>query len=248
MNKSDVSKGKDKEDDAPKGPTLKDIIAANPGLSVTEALQRLHALNMMGNTSLSAVQGGMNLGNTLGALMMSNINPQASKLAREIYVGNLPPGISMPQLNEFLNAAMKQLLGPSSSPQGSVVASWISTDARYAFVEMRTVEEATAALNKLNGLMIGMHQLKVGRPKTTGPGGGGMMPGGGMGMPAIPLGVGTILGDASLSSSMNFTPSVSAILGTAPPPPACHVIMVSNLPDSISPDQVKELISPFGKV
>jgi RNA recognition motif-containing protein len=205
---------------------------------VTEALQRLHALNVMGTSNLGALSGGLNFGNTLGALML---NPAASKLAREIYVGNLPPGITIPQLNEFLNAAMKQLLGSACSPQGSVIASWISTDARYAFVEMRTIEEANAALNKLNGLMIGANQLRIGRPKTTGPGGGGVV-----GAPAIPLGVGSILGDPMMSAQ--FPTAISSLVAPSIQQPSSDVIMISNLPAAIDAMQVKELISPFGMV
>ena len=61
-----------------------------------------------------------------------------TKMARELYIGNLPGGVSIQQLTDFLNAAMKQL-GVCSSPQGTVVGCWISTDGHYAFVEFRTV-------------------------------------------------------------------------------------------------------------
>ncbi len=65
---------------------------------------------------------------------------------------------------DFINAIMKQL-GLSTSPVGCVVTAWISTDGHYAFVEFRTVEETLSALQYLNGLQVGAHTLKVGRPK-----------------------------------------------------------------------------------
>ena len=123
---------------------------------------------------------------------------------RELYVGNLPPGVTIPQITEFLNAAMVQL-GIAANPQGSVVSAWVSGDGHYAFVEFRSVEECNAALTYLNGLQVGAHQLRVGRPKSFGsmqqqP----MVGGGGIGsMPSTMLsGAGLGLGLGGLGGGM----------------------------------------------
>jgi splicing factor U2AF subunit len=163
------------------------------------------------------------------------------------YVGNLPPGITVPQLAEFLNSAMKQL--GLAKDLSSVVTAWVSPDGHYAFVELRSVEEATAALNYLNGVQVGVYSLKIGRPKgynggsssvlvpmqasvttpTTGP----------LGLTGLANG---ITSNPLLStSSLAFNSSISS-------EPLSNVIMVSNLPALISEEQIRELFTPFGEV
>lgn len=174
------------------------------------------------------------------------------------YVGNLPPGIAVPQLSEFFNAAMKQY-GLSKDNSNSVVTSWISPDGHYAFVEMRSIDEATAALANLNGIQIGAYSLKIGRPKgyTANPPPAGLssanpvtavgqqiFPGNSI-MPTI-----GVPGTISSSSSSMALPVIS-LTSPAPPTlsePLSNVIMVSNLPSLIGEQQIKELFTPFGEV
>ena len=105
-----------------------------------------------------------------------------TKPHREVYIGNLPPGVTVSQLADFLNAALKQLgVGEGSS----VVSCRVSGDGHYGFAEVRTVDECNAALAYLNGVQIGINFIKVGRPKGyQGPAGvpvvAGMMPPGGL--------------------------------------------------------------------
>lgn len=197
--------------------------------------------------------------NALGSLGVLGDGGAATKPHRELYVGNLPPGITVPQLAEFINTAFKQL-GLSKDPTvNTVVTAWVSPDGHYAFVEMRTVEEATAALTYLNGIQVGVFSLKIGRPKGYGVGGGAM--GSALAVPmqgtlpmAMPMSMGAnpllsaatgMLGSvpglgmsnpllAGLSSSMGGNDALS------------HVIMVTNLPSLISETQIKELFTPFG--
>lgn len=153
--------------------TLAEIIAANPGISVIDAVQRLQIINATLNASTgmalpstsAAAASVMSLGNLPAAL--AGVGGAATKPQRELYVGNLPPGVTVPQLTDFLNAAMKQL-GLATS-QSTVISAWVSGDGHYAFTEFRTVEETNAALTYLNGLQIGAYQLRVGRPKSFGP-------------------------------------------------------------------------------
>jgi len=91
------------------------------------------------------------------------------KPARELYVGNLPPGCTIIQLMQFLNAALKNL--GICGEQGCVVGAWINENGHFAFVEFRTIEESNQALIYIPGLQIAGYQLKAGRPKTMGPGG-----------------------------------------------------------------------------
>lgn len=171
---------------------MKDIITAYPGISIAEAAQRLNAHNSaLAGISVSppgtaypqapplpmtgAPNGessgmtalGTQIGNPLMLGGMGGMVGEGGALTkphRELYVGNIPPNTTVPQLADFLNAVMKQL-GLTTSTTGCIITAWVSTDGHYAFVEFRTVEETLAALQYLNGLQVGAHILKVGRPK-----------------------------------------------------------------------------------
>lgn len=206
----------------------------------------MHAIN-------AANSMGVSTAGALGVPGMANpmaLN-QATKMLREVYVGNIPPGITITQLTDFVTNAMKQLNLTPVSPFGGPVAScWISTDGHYAFVEFRTVEEATVALNNLGGMMIGSYQLKVGRPKTNGPGAAALINAG------LPLGLGTLMAPSGLFAGQSLGVGgglgvapvpLTAVSTTAPVVAATDCIMVSNLPD-LGEAAVRELLEPFGEV
>jgi len=219
--------------------TLKDIISANPGISMPEAVMKLNSYN-------SAIARGENppplYGQTvLGSTQAATLGEGGAltKSQREIYVGNLPPGLAVPQLSEFLNAAMKQI--GVGKDQGSVVTAWISPDAHYAFVEFRTVEEANAALNHLNGIQVGNYSLRFGRTK------------GYAGSVNTENSVNSShLSSLSTLASGLLHPVSSAPTVTAVPSiiaePLSDVIMVTNIPPVLDEQQVKDLFTPFGEL
>lgn len=235
--------------------TLKDIITANPGISMPEAVVRLNAYNsavvqnqvppsisINGSSSTAAVAAAMATAapglsvSMLGALG-TNLLPDggaATKPHREIYIGNLPPGITMQQLAEFLNAAMKQL--GYSKDLNSVVTAWVSPDGHYGFVEMRTMEEATAALQNLNGIQVGIYSLKIGRPKGYNP--NAAIVGSALAVPMTSLSV--------VAPSAAPNPLLASLsLGVSEP--MSNVLMVSNLPTLITEEQVKDIFKSFGE-
>jgi splicing factor U2AF subunit len=262
----------------PKPVTLRDIIAANPGISVAEAAIRLNAYNTAVARGLTPdpidapIQGAAAAtGGAVAALAMSNPllgglpglpgapmgfageGGAATKAQRELYVGNLPPGITVPQLAEFLNTAFKQL-GISKDPtQNTVITAWVSPESHYAFVELRTVEEATAALTYLNGIQVGMCSLKFGRPKGyTGATSSVAVPMMGMNAPSAmgfnnPLLTPSLLGTATGLGAAN--PLLAGLNGTIGVGEGMsNVIMVTNLPALITEQQVRELFTPFGEL
>ena len=164
------------------------------------------------------------------------------------YIGNLPPGVTVSQLADFLNAALKQL--GVAKETGSVVSCWVSGDGHYGFAELRTVEECNAALAYLNGVQIGINLIKVGRPKGyLGPNGmpvavAGVMPPGGLlgGM------MNPVTGMMGLPTAPNPMMAGIGMLGAGSTESHSNVVMVSNLPMGITDDQVRELVSPFGTV
>ena len=74
--------------------------------------------------------------------------------ARRVYVGNLPQGIGLQPkvLQEFFNTALVSagLVVGEGVPINDV---WISSEGRYAFLEMRSPQEATNAM-KLDGISL----------------------------------------------------------------------------------------------
>lgn len=95
----------------------------------------------------------------------ANLPANLMKQARRFYVGNLPFEFHEPTLLSFLEENLRGLSGSSSSKDESKVLSIaVSTDRSYAFVECRSAEDASLAMN-LDGVVFEGSQLKVRRPK-----------------------------------------------------------------------------------
>jgi splicing factor U2AF subunit len=82
------------------------------------------------------------------------------KIARELFVGNTTPEMTESMLQEFLGNAMLQV-GLNILPGNPVNACRVS--GKFAFIELRTAQEAANALNLNNIPFMGV-QLRVGRP------------------------------------------------------------------------------------
>ncbi len=254
-------------------------MASNPGMSVQEALLKLHLFNAQAqqttlataSSSMSGIVTSIPVPQPIPAVnpfsMLSNIPNIApvggalTKAQREIYVGNLPPGSTVPHLTDFLNVALRQLGVSPNSIMASVVSAWVSTDGHYAFIELRTGEEANAAMAYMSGLQLGTFVLKVGRPKAVGPNGitvpmaalpftAGLMglgpqpvgvpTLGGYPMPPLPPSIAHITGMAGVAASLNVGSLDSSTLS--------NFIMATNIPNVLTDAQVREFFSPFGTV
>lgn len=161
-----------------------------------------------------------------------------------------------------MNTTFKQF---GISTQNTVVTAWVSPDGHYAFVEVRTIEEANAALTYLNGIQVGAYSLKIGRPKGYAGGniaaitapmmtlGGlsanpltGLLPGGAVGGlgSSNPLLAGLNSGVSSTVGGMGMTGLPSSLSTET----LSNVIMVTNLPALISEEQIRELFVAFGEL
>jgi splicing factor U2AF subunit len=97
------------------------------------------------------------------------IDPEQQKLQRELFIGNTTPEMTADYLKEFIGNAMLQvgLADPKYGPGNPILSCRVS--GKFAFVEVRSAEEAAAALN-LNNIPCMGTALRVGRPsKYTGP-------------------------------------------------------------------------------
>lgn len=82
------------------------------------------------------------------------------KLNRELFVGNTTPEMTESMLQDFLGNAMLQV-GLNVLPGNPITACRVS--GKFAFIELRTPQEAANALNLNNIPYLGA-QLRVGRP------------------------------------------------------------------------------------
>ena len=82
-------------------------------LSKYDAIQKLHNVNVAiasssGELSESALARSQNaIANINATTGIPGVGGAGTKPFREVYIGNLPPGVTVPQLIDFLNVAMK---------------------------------------------------------------------------------------------------------------------------------------------
>jgi len=94
------------------------------------------------------------------------VDPEQEKLSRELFIGNTTPEMTEEMIRTFLGDAMQQV-GLTTQPGNPINACRVS--GKFAFVELRSKEEAQMALN-LNNIPFMGTALRVGRPsKYTGP-------------------------------------------------------------------------------
>lgn len=198
----------------------------------------------------------------------------AMKPARELYVGNLPPNVTGPKLQEFLGTIIQQV-GLTTQAGNPIVNTWISSDGHFAFCEMRSVEECNLAL-LLNQLSLLGQPLKFGRPKSfmgppqplpavssrtqtalvnlgctpnpmwfAAPTGTGAQ-GALLGAAAVPTAISPLTTSVPPVAIASSLTSAPAIL--LPTQPASNKLIMMNIPIVLNEDQVKELVEPFGKL
>ena len=87
----------------------------------------------------------------------------SSRLARTLYIGSIPLGITNELMMSFFNFNLK--FSCLSVVEGSpVVSCYINTDKHCAFVEFRSIQETTQAL-ALDGIDLWDNTLEIRRPK-----------------------------------------------------------------------------------
>ena len=90
--------------------------------------------------------------------------PSALRKARRLHVSNLPVdiGVTKESISAFFNSAM-EMAQLSQSPGPCVVDVQYTLGKRFAFVEFRTPQEATAGM-QLTGIAFGPSPLSIARP------------------------------------------------------------------------------------
>lgn len=99
----------------------------------------------------------------MGVGMFGGGNQQATRHARRIYVGGLPVGVQDDTIATFFSNALAAVGGTTAGPGSCVVSVYVNHEKKFAFVEFRTVEEASNAM-ALDGIMFEGGAVRIRRP------------------------------------------------------------------------------------
>jgi len=172
-------------------------------------------------------------GMPLAANRPQAMTQQATRHARRVYVGGLPPLANEQTVARFFSQALAAVGGTSHIAAGndSVVNVYINAEKKFAFVEFRTVEETSNAM-ALDGIMFEGVSVRVRRPNDYNPA------------------MAATLGPATPSQSLNLAaiglvPGMAGGAGqnTADGPDR---IFVGGLPYYLPEDQIRDLLGQFG--
>lgn len=154
---------------------------------------------------------------------VQQLNPQTLKNSRRLYIGGIPPDASEDDLRVFLNGLMMKT-GALTSPGSAIVSCKITTEKAYAFVEYRSVEEASNAM-ALDGVAYRDTFLKIRRPSNYDI--------------ATAIMLGPVLPDPTMDTSQ--LDICKTVVDDSP-----NKLFVGGLPCDWTEDQVKELLLPLG--
>ncbi|KAH6795444.1 hypothetical protein C2S51_036430 [Perilla frutescens var. frutescens] len=151
---------------------------------------------------------------------------QATRHARRVYVGGLPPLANEQTISTFFSHVMNAIGGNSAGPGDAVVNVYINHEKKFAFVEMRTVEEASNAM-ALDGIIFEGVSVRVRRPTDYNPS---------LAAPLGPSQPGPYLNLAAAG----LTPGMNGESDGA------DRIFLGGVPYYFSEAQIKELLESFG--
>ncbi|KAF6266766.1 hypothetical protein COO60DRAFT_1291678 [Scenedesmus sp. NREL 46B-D3] len=220
----------------PPAPAVPDManIAASLGLAVPgigAASMAAAGMAALGNLGLPMGGGG---GGGAGGTAHSQ---QATRHARRVYVGGLPPTAGEQSVSTFFSHALAAVGGNTAGPGQSVVNVYINKDKNFAFVEFRTVEETSNAM-ALDGIMFEGVGVRVRRPNDYNPAAAALLgpanPSPTLNLAAIGLGSGGGGGGGGGGGTS---------AGQDP-----DRVFVGGLPYYLSDDQCKELLGSFGAI
>ncbi|CAK9235158.1 unnamed protein product [Sphagnum jensenii] len=169
--------------------------------------------------------GGTQFGG-MPAMPAQAMTQQATRHARRVYVGGLPPIANEQTIATFFSQVMAAVGGNTAGPGDAVVNVYINQEKKFAFVEMRTVEEASNAM-ALDGIIFEGVSVRVRRPSDYNPS------------------MAATLGPSQPSPHLNLG-AVGLTPGAAGGADGPDRVFVGGLPYYLSEVQIKELLESFG--
>ncbi|XP_012572879.1 splicing factor U2af large subunit A-like isoform X5 [Cicer arietinum] len=194
--------------------TLVDINASNP--TIPGVLQNMFPMATSQMQPFSA----------LPMMPIQAMTQQATRHARRVYVGGLPPTANEQSVAIFFSQVMAKIGGNTAGPGDAVVNVYINHDKKFAFVEMRSVEEASNAM-ALDGIIFEGAPVKVRRPTDYNPS------------------LAATLGPSQPNPNLNLG-AVGLTPGSAGGLEGPDRIFVGGLPYYFTETQIRELLETFG--
>lgn len=115
---------------------------------------------MNGTPSVGGMGGMPPLGTSIEAPLGSQ--QHATRHARRLYVGNLPVNSTDVAVGDFFNRALAYSKG-TCGEENPVISVYLNLEKRFAFIELRSLEETAAAL-ALDGVLFNTMSLRMRRP------------------------------------------------------------------------------------
>ncbi|CAF2040341.1 unnamed protein product, partial [Brassica napus] len=165
----------------------------------------------------------------LGALPLLPVQAmtqQATRHARRVYVGGLPPTANEQSVATFFSQVMSAVGGNTAGPGDAVVNVYINHEKKFAFVEMRSVEEASNAM-ALDGIILEGVPVKVKRPTDYNPS------------------LAAALGPSQPNPNLNLA-AVGFSSGSTGGLEGPDRLFVGGVPYYLTEDQIRELLESFG--
>ncbi|KAK6154692.1 hypothetical protein DH2020_008940 [Rehmannia glutinosa] len=119
---------------------------SNPSEQVTGFSMAPQAVSGVLQNMLTPETTQMNQLSSVSMFPIQVMTQQATRHARRVYVGGLPPLANEQTISRFFSHVMNAIGGNSAGPGDAVVNVYINHEKKFAFVEMRTVEEASNAM------------------------------------------------------------------------------------------------------
>ncbi|KAI3900566.1 hypothetical protein MKW92_045277 [Papaver armeniacum] len=159
---------------------------------------------------------------------MMYMTQQATRHARRVYVGGLPPLANEKLVATFFDQVMSAIGGNTAGPGDAVVNVYINHEKNFAFVEMRSVEEASNAM-ALDGIIFQGVTVKVRRPTDYNPS------------------LAAALGSSQPSLKLNLE-AVGMLRGSTACLEGPDRIFVGGIPSYFTEVQIRELLESFGSL
>ncbi|XP_030387467.1 splicing factor U2AF 50 kDa subunit isoform X2 [Scaptodrosophila lebanonensis] len=147
-----------------------------------------------------------------------------TRQARRLYVGNIPFGVTEQEMIAFFNQQILALGLGHEGNGGSVLTCQTNLEKNFAFLEFRSMEEATLAMS-FDGIQFRGQILKIRRPHDYHP-------------------VASVSNVATTTVPTPVDPNgISTVVPDSP-----HKIYVGGLPTCLNEQQIKELLLSFGQL
>ena len=159
---------------------------------------------------------------------ISSLQPQQTRHARRVYVGNLADELTESQIHDFFRSSINTAMGEDEKTSEDPIASvYINRDKKFAFIEFYSIDMCTACIS-LDGINVcGKGVVKIKRPNDFNP---SLVP-------------------TSPNSDIlrKFDPSKLGIISTNVQD-SPNKIFIGGLPYHLTDSEVLELLKAFGSV